>query len=571
MKKILYSAAVLSLLFATSSCEDMLDPESNLVMYEEDNQLNSVHDTLFSVMGVVNSLQKVADRTNLLGEVRGDLVTLTTDATTDLQALANFTADTENKYNKPEDYYAIINNCNYFIQTADTSYTKRGKKIFEREMAVMHTFRAWAYLQLAINYGQVPFYTNFLGTEKAAEEAMQQPYKGLTEICNWCIDDLTPWATVLPLDYGDANSLPSSKFFIPTRIMLGELCLWSGRYEEAAQWYHDYLTDTDHPHPTTTANAIYWSTATNPSQMIINGYTSGISNTSSAEWLTFIPMESNAFDGTTSYLRDLYNSTTQNDFYFEITYSKALVELSAAQAYYYEYVENNVRDTVCMSADSIVKILIEDRKEVGDLRLAGIVTEATVSSTSTAQYNEKYQTIRKFQNYHVCLYRLPIIYLHYAEALNRAGFPTAAFAVLKYGLSNETLQRPEGNPIASEELASIGNLISFSQYTFTASNTWGIHSRGCGDADVNPEYVIPNLATMADTTEWVEDRIIDELALEGCFEGQRYFDLLRVTLRRNDAHYLADRIAHREGGETIDTELQSKLLDANNWYLPLRK
>ncbi|MBR0036158.1 MAG: RagB/SusD family nutrient uptake outer membrane protein [Bacteroidales bacterium] len=570
MKKIFYCAAVGTLLLATTSCEDMLSPESDLVMYEEDNQLNSVNDTLFSVIGVVNLMQKVADKTNLLGEVRGDLVTVTADATTDLQALANFTADVNNAYNQPQDYYAIINNCNYFIETADTTYTKRGKKVFEREMAVMHTFRAWAYLQLAINYGQVPFYTQFLGTENDAQEVMKQPYKGITEICNWLIDDLSPWATVLPLSYGTPGGLPSEKFFIPTRLMLGELCLWSGRYQEAAQWYHDFLTNTDDPRPITTSNAAYWSTATNPSTMIFSSHSNAFSQ-SSSEWLTFIPMESNVFDGTVSYLQDLYNSTSENYYFYELTYSQALVDLSASQSYYYIYEENHVRDTVCMTSDSIVNNLITDDKQVGDLRLFAIASAQSLNNSGTSKYNDTYQNIRKFQSDHVCLYRLPIIYLHYAEALNRAGFPTAAFAVLKYGLSNETLNRTTGNPINADELANIGNLITFSSYIFTASNTWGIHARGCGDVEANPEYEIPVLTSASDTTQWVEDRIIEELALEGCFEGQRYYDLLRVALRRNDANYLASRIGRRNGSSRVDATLTTKLRQPSNWYLPLRE
>ena len=555
-----------------SSCSDMLDPESDLVMYQEGNKLSTVNDTLYSVIGVVNCMQQLADRTNLLGEVRGDLVSVTTDATTDLQALADFTAGTDNQYNVPEDYYAVINNCNYFIQTADTSYTKQGQKVFEREMAVMHTFRAWAYLQLALNYGDVPFYTEFLGTEKAAQAVMKQPAKSLNEICNWLIDDLTPWATTLPLSYGDMNSMPSEKFFIPVRVMLGELCLWSGRYAEAAQWYHDYLNDFDTPRPISCSYFTQWSTADNPATAIITSYNSIFSTVQNQEVLSFIPMESTVFDGTVSYLPDLYNSTDDNDYYFELTYSRALVELSAAQNYRYVYEDRNTfqRDTVNMSADSITT-LITDEKRLGDLRLYATVSETVHASSSSSTYNTMRQTISKIKEDYVILYRLGTIYLHYAEALNRAGCPTAAFAVLKYGLSNETLVRTSGNVIADAEWTQSSGLFSFSQLNFTKTNTCGIHSRGCGDTEANNEYAIPALTSAADTADWVEDRIIDELALEDCFEGQRFYDLMRVALRRGDNSYLADRIATRNGAGQADDALRSRLMQTSNWYLPLRK
>ena len=57
-----------------TSCEDMLKPESDLVEFEEDHTLNHATDSVYSVMGIINKMQIIADRVVLLGEVRGDLV-----------------------------------------------------------------------------------------------------------------------------------------------------------------------------------------------------------------------------------------------------------------------------------------------------------------------------------------------------------------------------------------------------------------------------------------------------------------------------------------------------------------
>jgi hypothetical protein len=66
----------------------------------------------------------------------------------------------------------------------------------------------------------------------------------------------------------------------------------------------------------------------------------------------------------------------------------------------------------------------------------------------------------------------------------------------------------------------------------------------------------------------LEDMIINEMALEGAFEGYRFYDLMRVALRRGDNAYLADPISLRNG--TVDAELREKLMNKENWYLPLR-
>lgn len=125
------------------SCEDMLEPTSDYVIYENGSHLTTPADTATSLIGIIYKLQAIGDRTNLLGEVRGDLVTLTTQANADLRALANFEVTDENRYNSPRDYYAVINNCNYYLAYADTAaYDNRGNQIFAKEMAQVRSIRA---------------------------------------------------------------------------------------------------------------------------------------------------------------------------------------------------------------------------------------------------------------------------------------------------------------------------------------------------------------------------------------------------------------------------------------------
>ena len=65
----------------------------------------------------------------------------------------------------------------------------------------------------------------------------------------------------------------------------------------------------------------------------------------------------------------------------------------------------------------------------------------------------------------------------------------------------------------------------------------------------------------------VEDLIITEMALDGAFEGFRLYDLMRVAMRRGDNAYLADPVSMRNGEQ--DAALRAKLMNQENWYLPL--
>lgn len=568
-KKILlyFSVGILSLTSLTG-CQGLFDLDSEQVLFVEDNKLDAPTDTVYSVIGVLNKLQRIADRTVLLGEIRGDLVSLTPDASMQLQALANFTAGTDNAYNKPEDYYAVINNCNYFIANVDTSLKKRNSPVFMKEYAAIKSFRAWTYLQLAQVYGTVPFITEPILTEKQA--AINYPLKDVKAIAEYFIEDLKPYINTPFPSYGSIGGTSSQNFFIPVRLLLGDLCLWSGKYVEAATYYHAYLTNINRPMPIQN-NRSQWTNATNTFEGgPINSYSS-IFGTSGSEVLSYIPMETTKFNGLMSDLPNVFNSTTPNKYFYQATFSTSLRELSQKQSNckVYENVLTSTRDTLFAPSENTINGLY-----VGDLRLAAVVRHSTVGNNAFNTYSTSFQTISKFSEARgqVCTYRRAVVYLRYAEAMNRAGFPKAAFAVLKYGLTAGNI----GKYVDSTEIKSAGNLLSWDKNVFTTTNTIGIHARGCGETQADKHYAFLPQATKADSIDFVEDLICDEMALESAFEGNRFFDLIRLTMHKSDYSnknknaYLANKIAGRKGSANFNQALYDKLLDQANWYLPLR-
>lgn len=547
---------------ALIACSDVLDTSSNLVEYEKNNTLNQPVDSFYSVMGIVNKMQIIADRTLLLGEVRSDLVTPTEASSADLKRLSEFNLAEANKYNQVADYYAVINNCNYFLAHVDTAMQRRGRKLFLNEYAAVKGFRAWTYLELVKAYGNVPLITEPLMTERAADAAMHKAPSSIEEVCQYFINDITPYADAVMPNYSEVGGHQSSKFFIPMKALLGDLCLWSGRYTEAARWYNAYLNDRKQPVQFMPSRSVWRdvSNFNNPSR----GY-----SIDRDELLSYIPMEQEIFYGTISDIKNVYSSTYENNYFYQMEPSRAVRNLSKSQVHCVKY-----QPETATTVDTVIvdPALVDDELKQGDLRLYSVYT---INSSGTqdkySEYSSKRQSIDKFFNDRISTYRRAMVYLRYAEALNRAGFPQSAMTILKYGICPENITLY----VDSLEQIAASNYIQFDANIFTRERAYGVHSNGSGDSDINPYYVLPqpedSLATRQDTINYqiplVEDLIINEMALEGMFEGFRFYDLMRVALRRGDPSYLAVPVSNRRG-ET-DDRLRALLMDKNNWFLPL--
>jgi hypothetical protein len=246
--------------------------------------------------------------------------------------------------------------------------------------------------------------------------------------------------------------------------------------------------------------------------------------------------------------------------------SIAMRNLSAAQTYCFE-VKSDIRTDTLFAP----KVGLLDDIYAGDLRLCSNYSITSPGKDEYYEYNDERQTIKKLWENRVPVYRRSMVYLRYAEALNRAGFPQSAMCVLKYGICEENIEEY----VDSTEQAKAGELIIFDETFFPYNEAMGIHSFGSGDSQANPYFALPMpaeaLSTYEDTVSYqiplVEDMIITEMALEGAFEGNRFSDLMCVAMRRNDPAYLADKVAGRSG--TIDAALRSKLMNTDNWFLPL--
>ena len=70
--------------------------------------------------------------------------------------------------------------------------------------------------------------------------------------------------------------------------------------------------------------------------------------------------------------------------------------------------------------------------------------------------------------------------------------------------------------------------------------------------------------------KYFEEVVLSERAKELAFEGDRFYDIMRIAKRRGDPSFLANMIANADGKYSSATKerIRAKLLNENNWYVP---
>lgn len=594
MKRLKIFATAICVICGLASCSDFFDQDSEHVIFADNGHLDNATDTIYSVTGILNKLQVLADRTILLGELRGDLTDVTNEAASDLRDVANFNIGDDNKYNRPRDYYAVINNCNYFIAHADTALkNNRNEYIFMREYAAVKAIRAWTYLQLVLNYGSVPFVTEPILTKQESEA--EYPSYDLQAVCEFFIRDLQPLAERYGNDYpvyGTIRNADSRLFWFPINVVLGDLNLWlasvrgdKANYRESALRYYKYISERNGQNSAypVGVSLITWQPGSSTWMSVIGwGQVSYYSEdyNEQSEIITMIPGDSIRAEGNYSELRNIFCSREENNNRFSATPSQAMFDISESQVH------------CCVSRTGSSAYYAPQGltlHRTGDLRLVQNYLNAYATDPVSGNRVDS-QTIRKFSTRNVHIYRRQMIYLRMAEALNQAGYPRMAFQILAQGINNDSL-KTQVYPYYSES-----DSVYISQFNFPTSrygiftvenlidnrttgniNTIGIHTRGSGWTPMNEFYRLPidTLQTEAEQTPrlqaYVDSLILNEGALELAFEGTRFYDLMRYAMRQtNPGQTLADYVYARRGknnSAAMRGEIRKDLTDSRNWYL----
>ena len=575
-----FAAILIAGLACFVSCSDMLETGTNAYLDSDDNRLDSANDSLYSVVGILKQLQRLGERYVLLGELRGDLTDVTENADMDMQAIAGFTATADNPYLSTREYYAVINNCNYFLQHVDTSIVSAGRKVMLGEYVVVKAIRAWTYLQLGLNCGKAVWLTEPV----LNIDDMNREYEELTleALLSRLIDDIVPYINFEDYPgYGSISGVPASYLFIPVRVLLADLFLWQGActgntasYTAAASLYYAWFNSQGR-----SFRPVYYSNCYTSADFLNwdSNWSAVYKGVSSDEHISIIRYNPSFTEELEFPQIALWCLPANSPETYNIKPSQAAINLWKDETY--AYYRETQKDILYAKGD------LRGHLDRDNNFMAGSYSYTGTNETDSVPYITKYGVYGGSSGVSfypdVSIYRNGLLYLRYAEALNALSKPSLAFAVLKYGLKREVLT--DTAKVARDEIDPLPPYCDFMDESFSASpSNRGLHARGSGDverdtiyyafsaqalAENRAYYGMPEkLETKADSIAFVNVMICKEAGLETAFEGNRFHDLMRLSKQYERLTGKSDFLSKWVGRR--NPALESKLIDPDAWFLP---
>ena len=524
-RKSIISMLLLSMVFGmfSTSCEDMLSPDSERHAYSvAEDTLYSYWGILKSLQNIAERYVILNECRGDLVDASG-YVSDTISAIVNFGDVEDPEKwkDGACAYLKIADYYHVINSCNAYIAMCDTDRTTgTNKKYMIAEYAQVKSIRAWVYMQLLYAYGEnrVPFYKDAMLTTDDINNFMSSNYPKVT--AQLLADELGPeleeleWVEYdsrygLPQynNYGDVSSgnghyvCHSSKCMFPVSIVLGDLYLLGGKYADAAAHYYKYI-NSENCGPLRVDRYICTGLLDDRQDYVTYSYSSFGSYypyrepaavSRQTELITCIPSNKGKLEGKvlTDVNRLFGFEATMRTYAGANTSDGDAVDGSSSSIiltpqYERELIPSRGYEALCDSQayeiylgtyagttfnfEQIVE-LRSDEKRVGDARRVWIYRNLGQQYTFRVGDNNLYGKMVSKQNpgtsfstTYPVIYRKSTVWLRYAEALNRAGFPSYAFAILKTGLCNNSQWFPEDPARANIDAG--GGYVPVTDYLF---------------------------------------------------------------------------------------------------------
>jgi hypothetical protein len=364
-------------------------------------------------------------------------------------------------------------------------------------------------------------------------------------------------------------------FFINKKFFLGDLYLWNGEYLKAATFYKELMMTPVPGVDFFDSYRVKYAEVTNNNDLAVGyirfkeeDYNSLINNNTQgwksmfirgqdglfySEWIWALPFDSR-FNQSTPFV-DIFSNTSGK---YLVKPAQEAIDLwnSQRQRNGFTYDQRGRFTYEMESGQSVIKKHIYNYNPLVPFEKTG----------------------KWFLN------RAALLHLRFAEAANRDGHSKVAWAFLNPGGIRVAYDNPSITDIAQD----LDTFLPY-PYDFAARNTntpffrdtWhrhdGIRGRAYVTALTLDSIQYFDMTSKAVTNDEglkrdIEDKLINEAALELAYEGHRWQDLLRIAIRRNDPSFIATKIHSKllKAGNTAAADQAKAKLEAGDYFLPFK-
>ncbi|NCU03316.1 MAG: RagB/SusD family nutrient uptake outer membrane protein [Chitinophagaceae bacterium] len=577
--KLIESLLVVTLLLSFSSCKKIFDikPEDQL---DISNAYQNVYDADAAVIGVYGKFMGLAEQYVVLNELRGDLLDVTVNSNEALRQINTHEVKESNPYASPKPFYEVILNCNDVIE--NFRIMVRDKKMtedqFNQRYSDVVALRSFLYLQLGIHWGEVPYVTSSLKNVDEVKNPTNYPKVTFNVLLDSLIavTEAIPFKNVYPSGTNlniTVDGYPTEKFYINKRIMLGDLYLWKNNYQKAAEYYRQVME-------TATAGDFgenyysqyklgWWGTGnvdhdvvyTRPgdaSTLVYNeGWRTIFENPFNSdgvrrEWVWVLPFDSKFRPD--NKLIKLFSPIGGD---YQVQPSQRIYDMWDGQTQR----SNDRGQGIPYDARKLLSTMNIGGQPVAMKFLYNYIGWNTSTASNPLLKNGKW-----------FLFRQTHLHLRFAEAANRSGKYLLAWGLWNNGFAG-------AYPAPGSDVTNYHNTLR-EPYPFNFDGRNSNNGVPYYRADWYRNIGIRARANLlnvsipvADSLLSIESGLIQEGALENAFEGTRWADLLRVTLRRNDPSFIADRVYEKlikSGIASGSASAARARLMARDYYLPFK-
>ncbi len=629
LRNLKYSVILLTIfssMVLLPACTDFLNPDQDLdvtreQLYDDWYEYRSV------AMGLYGLQQELAEQLVVLGELRGDLLTITRNADADLTEIYNFQPSKTNKYASPTNFYKLIAASNSFI----SQIKEKHPEVLDKKIAVTNydkiygealCMRAWAYFNAARIYGKVPVIHESLTSVAEIEEYLNtaKEYEDKVKVVfgrDGFTNDTTSVKIMLEKQFYDLDMVLS----VFTKQLENEIKIVEG---QPAVGVNHYIDNNDKSWEITVWNPFAWHALLGQMYLTQGDLTKSAQHIREVLFFTsdnyrYQLDQSFAFSSWANIFTNIdgrehiyslwFNKANQqqNDFQrlFEpFAPHDYMLKPTKAAVHHWETQWRNYSLNVNLSKPELTKLNPLQRGIPSDFYRGHGIPGGGVSPGVSYQYVRNGVPLSNIEVLQMLFFKMDNDYRTVASIMD--GVDTIVY---KYSINKErydqdanlSIYRAGGLQLYLAEIYTWWTFLENGQPRQLTTNALAIVNDGSiydiqanrrqlgirgrvgftgfyGGLQVGNINYIHNPFTnevigFKDLTGdllgkqlYLEELIMDERARELAFEGERFYDLMRVALRRNDPAFLADKVAAKFPSGQRES-IRTKLMDPKNWYI----